>query len=148
MYIKQLMAVFCEVAGIEPADLDGEEWRSIFAVIMAEVGQPIAALTGYAAEGRRGRLDGVREMISETRRRLETDQGLRARIDALKQELADRVYEIEQAKAASVRASRAKARSGQRSTTKTASEMPVSLQGSLVPASEQLDLFAPHIGWI
>ena len=140
MHVNELMAVFCEVAGIEPADLDGEEWRSIFAVIMAEVGYLSAELTGYAAAGRRGRLKGVREMVSRMRGRLETDQSLQVRIDTLKQRLAVRVYEVQQAKAASVSASRAKARA-QRSTTNPPQEMAVSLQSSLAPASEQLDLF-------
>jgi hypothetical protein len=46
MMTWDMMPVFCEVAGIEPAELDGEELRAIFALILNQVGQPLAALGG------------------------------------------------------------------------------------------------------
>ncbi len=109
MYADELRSMFCEVAGISSLELATEQWASRLGIIFSEIGQPLAKVIQRRRD--QGRSKGpsitfVRAWVAKLCKRLETDADERERIAQLKTALAERVYEIQTAKAAGVTKSR------------------------------------------
>jgi hypothetical protein len=105
MYADELRSVFCQVAGISPAELATEQWASRLGVVFSEVGQPIIRATAHV----KGRSVPIRDWTAKLRNRLKSDAAERKLIADLKSGLAQPVFEIQTTRAAELTKSRASA---------------------------------------
>ncbi len=103
MYVDELREVFCEITHLSDSELRTEQWGARLGLILNEIGYPLATL-GKIGAGSRAT---IREWVGKLRKRLENDLDERALIASLKTALAERVFEIQMAKAAGVTKSRA-----------------------------------------